>query len=314
MIILGIESTAHTFGIGITDGKKILCNEKDTYIPEEGWGIVPGEASKHHDQKSHYVLKKALKSSEVSLDEIDFIALSTGPGLPPCLLSGLKFAKSLNKRIIPVNHCYAHIEIGKFDTGCKDPLIVYVSGGNTQITALEGGRYRIFGETLDIGIGNAIDKFARKAGLPSPGGPHIEKLARKGENYIELPYTVKGMDLVFSGLVTAAGKNIKKSNRADLVYSFQETIFSMLVEVTERALAHTKKSEVLLTGGVAQNKRLQEMLRKMCKKHNAKFFVPKAEYCADNGAMIAWTGLLSKKPKKKLDINPRWRTDEVEII
>lgn len=315
MIVLGIESTAHTFGIGITDGSKILCNEKDVYVPKEGWGIVPGEASKHHDQKAQKVLEKALKSSRVSLDEVDFIALSTGPGLPPCLLSGLRFAKSLDKKIIPVNHCYAHIEIGKFDTGCKDPLIVYVSGGNTQIIGLEGGMYRIFGETLDIGIGNAIDKFARNAGLQSPGGPHIEKLARRGKNYIELPYTVKGMDLVFSGLVTSASEKIGRQNKIDsnLVYSFQETIFSMLVEVTERALAHTKKSEVLLIGGVAQNKRLQEMLKDMCKKHDAKFFVPKSEYCADNGAMIAWAGFLSKKPEKELDINPKWRTDEVEI-
>lgn len=315
MIVLGIESTAHTFGIGITNGKKILCNVKDIYVPKEGWGIVPGEAAKHHESKAQKVLEEVWKTSGISSDEVNFVALSTGPGLPPCLLSGLKFAKSLSENIpfIPVNHCVAHIEIGKFDTGCKDPLTVYVSGGNTQITALEGRRYRIFGETLDIGIGNAIDKFAREAGLSSPGGPHVEELAREGKKYIELPYTVKGMDLVFSGLVTAASKNIRKTKKKDLTFSFQETIFSMLVEVSERALAHTKKKEVLLTGGVAQNKRLQEMFKKMCKEHDAKFFVPKPEFCSDNGAMIAWTGFLSKKPSRKLDINPRWRTDEVEI-
>ncbi len=106
-----------------------------------------------------------------------------------------------------VNHCIAHVEIGCFATGCRDPIVLYASGANTQVIGYLNGRYRIFGETLDIGIGNALDKFARSKDLPHPGGPHLEKLAKEGK-YIELPYTVKGMDLAFSGLVSAA----KESN------------------------------------------------------------------------------------------------------
>jgi N6-L-threonylcarbamoyladenine synthase/protein kinase Bud32 len=171
----------------------------------------------------------------------------------------------------------------------------------------------VYGETLDIGLGNAIDKFARELGLPAPGGQAVEKLAREGKKYIDLPYTVKGMDLTYSGLVTAASKKIGKEKPEDLCYSFQETAFSMLVEVTERALAHTKKKEILLTGGVAQNKRLQEMLHEMGKPHRAGFFVPKPEFCGDNGLQSAIVGWLIGKPSAEIDIKPRWRTDDVEV-
>ena len=311
MIFLGIESTAHTFGVGITNGQKILANERSIYSPKKG--IVPAEAAQHHRKNASTVFKRALEKANLNEDDVDCVAVATGPGLPPCLLAGLEFARELKKPLIPVNHCVAHIEIGRFETKAKDPLTIYVSGGNTQIIGLEGGVYRIFGETLDIGIGNAIDKFARSLGLSTPGGPKIEEIAKKGRAYIDLPYSIKGMDLVFSGLVTATEKKMNKVKKEDLVFSFQETIFSMLTEVTERALAHTKKKEVMLTGGVAQNKRLKEMLRIMAKDHNAKFFVASPQYCGDNGAMIAWTGFLSKETKRKIDINARWRTDEVKV-
>ncbi len=318
MIVLGIEGTAHTFGVGIiTEKGKELANERDIYKPKEGWGIIPSDAARHHKKVSEEVISSALEKAGITLKEVDGIAISIGPGLPPCLLEGIKIAKKLaeesKKPLIGINHCIAHIEIAKLYGKMKDPLTVYVSGGNTQIIGYEAGRYRVFGETLDIGIGNAIDKFAREKGIGFPGGPKIEKLAKKGKEYIPLPYTVKGMDLVFSGVVTAALK--KKAKIEDLCYSFQETIFSMLVEVTERALAHSEKKEVILTGGVAQNKRLQEMLKKMSEEHNAKFLVPKKEVCGDNGLMIAWAGVIALTEKKKLpeiDIKPRWRTDEVE--
>jgi glycoprotease/Kae1 family metallohydrolase len=171
----------------------------------------------------------------------------------------------------------------------------------------------VFGETIDIGVGNAIDKFARGIGMATPAGPKIEEMAKHGKKFIELPYSVKGMDLVFSGIVTAALGKVNKANKENLIYSFQETLFSMTTEATERALAHTKKKEVMLVGGVAANKRLQEMLRKMSDCHGAKFYVPKMEYCGDNGAMIAWTGYIEKTTHIRADINPRWRTDEVEI-
>ncbi len=309
MIILGIESTAHTFGAGVCEDFNILSNERDMYQAEQG-GIVPGEAAQHHHDLGPGIIDNALKTANKTIDDIDTIAISAGPGLPPCLLAGMEIAKSYNKPIIEVNHCVAHIEIGKITKGCKDPLTVYVSGGNTQIIAYSGGKYRIFGETLDIGVGNAYDKFARSIGLQMPGGPKVEQLAKEGK-YIELPYTVKGMSLVYSGLVTAASKLAEKHSKEDACYSFQETALSMLAEVSERALAHTKKQELLLTGGVAMNSRLREIMNAVAEEHNASFYVPEKEHCGDNGAMIAVTGILVKKTSQNPDIKPTWRTDQV---
>ncbi|MFH1585476.1 MAG: hypothetical protein ABIB79_01780, partial [archaeon] len=261
----------------------------------------------------------------------------------------------------------AHLEIGRI-TGAKDSVMLYVSGANTQIIAYKSGKYRIFGETLDIGVGNFIDNFARYLGLGFPGGPKIQELANQGKMYIELPYTVKGMDIALSGILTNLKKKVEKINvtssptppklhslnareidkisinrkskrssvtkagtkqlselreiyytAADLAYSMQETIFAMLAETAERALAHTGKKELLLGGGVACNNRLQEMCRIMCKERGAKLFVPDNSLLVDNGGMIAYLGeviyknCFRKKNLDKIDIKPRQRTDEVSV-
>jgi len=210
------------------------------------------------------------------------------------------------------------LEIGKMTTHTKDPIFVYLSGGNTQIIAFTEGRYRIFGETMDIPVGNAFDVVARKMGLPMPGGPEIERLAKDGK-YIELPYVVKGMDLSFSGIATACERKIEQGNKKeDIAYSLQETCFDMLAEVSERALAHTEKKEVLLVGGVAANKRLFEIFSTMCRDRNAAVYVVPEEFATDNGGMIAWTGILACKSDWKDKyiqdkINSKWRIDDVEI-
>ncbi len=324
MLCLGLESTAHTFGIGIVSDKgEILANCKSVYKPPEGWGIKPIDAANHHKEICNTVLEDVLKKSGKKIEEIDFLAFSQGPGLPPCLRVGkdfiLKLSKDNSKKIIGVNHPVAHIEIGKLTTDCKDPVILYVSGGNTQAISLVSGKYRIFGETEDIGIGNALDKFARDIGIGFPGGPEVERLALSGK-YTELPYVVKGMDLSFTAIVTEASKKVNSGiSKEDVCFSLQETTFAMLTEVTERALAHTGKEEVLLTGGVAANKRLQEMLEMMCKERGAKFYPCPKEYSGDNGAMIAWTGVVMEKSgckyfdPEKDDINPVWRADEVDV-
>ena len=321
MICLGIESTAHTFGIGIVDDKgNILANIKDTYKPELGSGIVPQEAKEHHIKVGGDILEKALKEAGFKIGDVDIISYSQGPGLPPCLWAGMEFAKGLaeenGKELIGVNHPVGHIEIAKLSTGTKDPVVIYVSGGNTQVIAFAAGKYRVFGETEDVAIGNAIDTFARRVGLPNPGGPVVEKLAKKGK-YVELPYVVKGMDLSFSGIATAAEKLVDRGEKMeDVCFSLQETCFAMLVEVTERAVAHTGKKEVLLTGGVAANKRLTEMLDTMCKERGAVFRAVPMEYAGDCGAMIAWAGILAYKSGERtenFDPVSRWRTDEVEI-
>lgn len=268
---LGIESTADDFSVGIASFKgEILANIIDAYVPPEG-GIHPREASRHHAEVAGKVLEEAFKTAGIKPKDLAVIAFSQGPGLGPCLRTGATVARALASYLrvplVGVNHCVAHIEIGKLKTGALDPVTLYVSGGNTIVTAFDAGRYRVFGETLDIALGNCLDVFAREAGLKQrPGEPFgavVEKLAKNGKQLVPLPYTVKGMDMSFSGLLTAAIKSLKEGRHRleDLCYSLQETAFSMVVEVTERALAHTEKKEVLLTGGVAANKRLQEMVR-----------------------------------------------------
>jgi len=233
-------------------------------------------------------------------------------------------ARSLSSRlgipIIGVNHCIAHIEIGNATTGCSDPALLYASGGNTQIIAYSDGRYRIFGETHDVGIGNMLDKLGRELGLGFYAGPTIEKLAKEGDKLLDLPYSVKGMDIAFSGIMTAALMLKKKGCRLeDIAYSVQETAFSMLAEVTERAMAHIGKDEVLLGGGVAQNKRLQEMISIMAEDRGAEMFVPDRRLCIDNGAMIAWLGYIMHNSGIRMGIEDtavrqRFRTDEVEVV
>jgi len=312
--------SGNTLGIGIVRGDKVLANINNMYRPEEG-GIHPRQAMDHHINVAKKLLQDVLEEAKISINDIDLIAFSKGPGLPQCLRVGSVIARTLslklNKPLIPVNHCIAHIEIGKLLTGSSDPVTLYVSGGNTQIIAYTEKRYRVFGETQDLPIGNALDMFARHAGFPHPGAPEIEKLALKGK-YIKMPYVVKGMDVSFSGIITHAIKLMKDHKLENICYSLQETCFAMLTEVTERAMAHTNKNEVLLTGGVAANKRLTSMLDTMCKQRNAKLYVCPMKYSGDNGAMIAWTGLLQYKNgyKTTLDntkIDRYWRTEDVEI-
>lgn len=321
MIVLGIESTAHTFGVGIVrDDGNILADQRIQYRPKEG-GIQPREAAQMMSEHGAEIVAAALEEASITIREVDAIAFAIGPGLGPCLRTGAVvarfLAKRFNKPLIGVNHCIAHIEIGKLVGKIQDPLVVYLSGANTQIIALANGRYRIFGETLDIGLGNLLDSWGRAVGIPFPAGPKIEELARKGKNFIKLPYTVKGSDLTFSGLYTAAVKAAEKYPIEDVAYSLQEVAFSMTAEVAERALAHTEKKEVLLVGGVAANKRLQEIMRIMAEEHDASFHVVPMKYAADNGVMIAWTGLLMYRVgmTTQLDepVNPKFRTDQVEV-
>jgi N6-L-threonylcarbamoyladenine synthase len=325
--IIGIESTAHTFGVGIVKDGKVLSNVKDTYTTEKG-GIIPVDAARHHREKGKKIYEHSIKEAGIKENEIDAIAFSQGPGLSPCLREGMKFAKELSLRlkkpIVPVNHCIAHLEIGKI-TGSKDPVMLYVSGANTQVIAYSTGKYRIFGETLDVGVGNFIDNFARFLGIGFPGGPKIQKIAEQGKEYIELPYTVKGMDIALSGILTNLKQKVDSKNYsdADLAYSMQETVFAMLIEVAERALAYTNKSELLLGGGVACNSRLREMAKKMCDERLKKIelFVPDNSLLVDNGAMIAYAGeilfksgiKISYKNLDELDIKPRQRTDDVDV-
>lgn len=319
---LGIESTAHSFGIGIVsfDGK-ILANEKVLFTTKTG-GMIPSEVAEHHNKIKEIVLENALKKTNKKISDFELISFSQGPGLSPSLLVGRDFAKKLaleNKiPLIGVNHCVAHLTIGDLICKTKNPVYLYVSGVNTQVIAFAGGKFRIFGETLDLGLGNALDKFARDLNLGFPGGPKIEELAKKGK-YVKLPYVVKGMDTSFAGIITKAERLISDGEKIkNICFSLQETAFAMLAEVSERAMAHTNKKELLLVGGVAANKRLCEILDMMCKERKAVFKAVPLEFAGDQGAMIAWQGVLEFKSGRKdnpktVDIKPYERTDEVKV-
>lgn len=352
MAVLGIEGTAHTLGVGIVDAAgpddegaprcRVLANERRMLRPEEG-GIHPREAAHHHSDVGPGLVHAALDAAGLAAKDLDGIAFSRGPGLGPCLRVAATMARALAARhdlpLMGVNHCVAHLEVGRALTDARDPVLLYASGANTQVIAFARGRYRVFGETLDIGIGNGLDKFARDHGVPFPGGPRIEEAALRatgarpaadappgdgrsrgaGAPLHVLPYTVKGMDLGFSGLVTAATRLVADGVPwEEVCHSVQETAFAALVEVAERALAHTRKDELLLGGGVACNERLQDMARSMAGARGATAHCPPRDVLVDNGAMIAWNGLLQllagdTVPIAASQVRPYERTDEVDV-
>jgi len=330
-IVMGLEGSANKLGIGIVkeDGT-ILANVRHTYITPPGSGFLPRDTAHHHQQHIISLIHEALKVANLDKSQINAIAYTKGPGMGAPLRSVAVVARTLAQLwhipMIPVNHCIGHIEMGRQVTGAQNPIVLYVSGGNTQVIAYSLQRYRIFGETIDIAVGNCLDRFARIINLsndPSPGY-NIEQMAKKGKKFVELPYVVKGMDVSFSGILSAieliATEQLAKGDCTpeDLCFSLQETLFAMLVETTERAMAHCGTNEVLIVGGVGCNERLQEMMGVMVKERGGKLFATDDRYCIDNGAMIAWAGMCMHQqgvsaPIDQTTCTQRFRTDEVEI-
>lgn len=324
MICLGIESTAHTFACAVVEKKgkngKIHSDVKKIYRPPEGEGIHPREASRHHIESSANVLTDCLQKAGVKIKDLNVIAYAGGPGLGPCLRVGAVVARSLSSYykipIYPVHHAIGHIDLGKLLTGAKDPLVLLVSGGHTMLLAFMKSKWRVFGETLDITLGQLLDQFGRSIGFASPCGKNIEELAEKTTTYVQLPYAVKGNDVSFSGLLSAT-KSIS-SKKEEACFSLQETAFAMIGEATERALSFTKKKELMIVGGVAANKRLSDMLKSICKRQNCKFYVVPQQFAGDCGSQIAWTGLLEATVKKgsilpNTFVRQSWRLDSVNI-
>lgn len=323
MICLGIEGTAHTVGIGVVDSSgRVLSDASDMYRPPKG-GIHPREAANHHAELVAALIEKAVMDAGIYYTDIDLISFSQGPGLGPCLRTVATAARalsaSLSRPLIGVNHCVAHLEIGRIGNDSVDPLMLYVSGGNTQVVAYSKGKYRVFGETMDIGVGNMLDKFGIMANLGFYAGPAIEKLATEGNELLDLPYSVKGMDVAFSGILTAAKHHLEKGRPIeDLCFSLQETVFAMLTEVTERALAQAEKSEVVIAGGVARNRRLSAMIRMMAEERGSVVYEPPFKYLVDNGVMIAWNGILAYGSGQRMSfeqasVNQRYRTDQAPV-
>jgi len=322
--ILGVESTAHTFSVSIvsSDGK-ILSNAKSVYQPPEGSGIHPFEASQNHLTAAPQVVADALETSGVTMRGLSAVAYAMGPGLGPCLRVGgvvaRTMATSLGVPLVPVNHAVGHIELGCLLTGARDPVVLLVSGGHTMILAYSAKRWRVLGESLDLTLGQLLDQFGRHHGLASPCGRAIEDAASGSSNYLRLPYTVKGNDVSFSGLLTASKLLLDRgSSFSDVSYSIQETAFAMVTEVTERALAFTGKKEVMIVGGVAANKRLSGMMGDMARRHSAAVTMTPLEYSGDCGAQIAWTGWLAHScgieiPVAESRVLQSWRLDRVDI-
>ncbi|KAK8199518.1 O-sialoglycoprotein endopeptidase-like protein [Phyllosticta capitalensis] len=348
-VALGLEGSANKLGVGIIShpapGKEpiVLANLRHTYNSPPGEGFLPKDVAKHHRSWVVRLVKQAMRQAGVTPDQLDCICYTKGPGMGAPLQSVAVAARTLSlmwgKQLVGVNHCVGHIEMGRAITGAQNPVVLYVSGGNTQVIAYAAQRYRIFGETLDIAIGNCLDRFARTLKIPNDPAPgyNIEQLAKKGKHLVELPYTVKGMDVSFSGVKAAIDELAAKIDDAlpedqrlqseedgelitpaDLCFSLQETIFAMLVEITERAMAHVGSTQVLIVGGVGCNERLQEMMGLMASDRGGSVYATDERFCIDNGIMIAHAGLLAHESGVVMSFDEttctqRFRTDEVFV-
>ncbi|XP_027975391.1 probable tRNA N6-adenosine threonylcarbamoyltransferase isoform X2 [Eumetopias jubatus] len=329
-VVLGFEGSANKIGVGVVRDGTVLANPRRTYVTPPGTGFLPGDTARHHRGVILDLLQEALTEAGLTSQDIDCIAYTKGPGMGAPLVSVAVVARTVaqlwNKPLLGVNHCIGHIEMGRLITGATSPTVLYVSGGNTQVIAYSEHRYRIFGETIDIAVGNCLDRFARVLKIsndPSPGY-NIEQMAKRGKKLVELPYTVKGMDVSFSGILSFIEDVAQRMlatdecTPEDLCFSLQETVFAMLVEITERAMAHCGSQEALIVGGVGCNLRLQEMMETMCQERGARLFATDERFCIDNGAMIAQAGWEMfraghRTPLSDSGITQRYRTDEVEV-
>ncbi|KAL7662716.1 N(6)-L-threonylcarbamoyladenine synthase [[Candida] zeylanoides] len=365
-LALGLEGSANKLGVGVIkhnlgplsakNPAEVLSNVRDTYITPPGEGFLPRDTARHHRNWCVRIIKRALADAQCAGADLDCICFTQGPGMGAPLQSVVVAARTLAQLwklpLVGVNHCIGHIEMGREITGAQNPVVLYVSGGNTQVIAYSRQRYRIFGETLDIAIGNCLDRFARTLRIPNEPAPgyNIEQMAKRGKHLVPLPYTVKGMDLSMSGILahvdtlakelfaTPADKKSsqKKQQRRpsklltdedigeaitaeDLCFSLQETLFSMLVEITERAMAHVQSNQVLIVGGVGSNLRLQEMMQLMVNdRKGGSVYATDERFCIDNGIMIAHAGLLAYRTGQTNDLwdtvcTQRFRTDEVFV-
>jgi len=351
MIAIGLEGSANKLGVGIVyhplhptgslkapPPAQILSNIRHTYNAPPGEGFLPKDTALHHRRHVTDLVRRSLAEAKLSIDDVDCICYTKGPGMGAPLTSVAIAARTLgllwNKPLVGVNHCVGHIEMGREITGATNPVVLYVSGGNTQVIAYSTQRYRIFGETLDIAVGNCLDRFARTLNIPNDPAPgyNIEQLAKKGRVLLDLPYAVKGMDCSFSGILAKvdeyaaqmnAGKLLdpatgEKITPEDLCFTLQETVFGMLVEITERAMAHVGSDQVLIVGGVGCNERVQEMMGIMARERGGSVYATDERFCIDNGIMIAHAGLLAYETGQVTELKDttctqRFRTDDVFV-
>ena len=339
-IILGIESSCdETAASIITENEQgvptilssIISSQVD--IHKEFGGVVPELAARSHIEKIDLITKKAIEESGVTLKDVDAVAATAGPGLIVCLSVGLSFGKamasSLKKPFIAVNHLEGHALSPKLNSELNYPyLLLLISGGHTQFLSVKGlGKYKRLGTTIDDALGEAFDKTAKMLGIEFPGGPQIEEYAKKGDpNKYELPKPIfhkGGCNLSFAGLKTAVLRIVKQiktdQEKYDLAASFQKTIEEILYKKSKVALKEFKNingdktNTFVVAGGVAANKRIREVLTKLCDEENFKAIFPPINLCGDNAAMIAMVGLEKYKLKQFSELDhpakPRWPLD-----
>ena len=334
MIVLGIESSCDETAVAILDMSKIShsadsilanCVYSQTEEHLEYGGVVPEIASRAHMEKMGVLVNEALEGASLTLDDIDGIAVTSGPGLLGGLLMGTTYAKSLslskNIPLIGVNHLEGHALISQLTEKTEFPyLLLLVSGGHCQfIHVKEVGDYTLVGSTLDDSIGECFDKVAKMLDLPYPGGPQIEQLAQTGVNdafNYPTPLKNKGMDFSFSGLKTSVRRSIQKEDiltnqtKSNICASFQESVARVLEIKTGRAIEYTNSTQLVLAGGVAANRLLRTRLEKLCAKKECSFFAPPVHLCTDNALMIAYAGGLRLVAGEKTGLNlfprPRW--------
>jgi len=317
--VLGVEGTAWAASAAVYDAAAGTVDiETEAYQPASG-GIHPREAAEHMADHLPGVVESALAGAD---GDVDCVAFSRGPGLGPCLRIAGTAARAVAQRLgvplVGVNHMVAHLEIGRHLSGFESPVCLNASGANAHVLGYRNGRYRVLGETMDTGVGNAIDKFTRHVGWSHPGGPKVEAAAGNGE-YVDLPYVVKGMDFSFSGIMSAAKQAYDDGHAVeDVCFALQENVFAMLTEVSERALSLTGSDELVLGGGVGQNRRLQGMLALMCDQRGAEVHVPEDRFLRDNAGMIAVLGAKMYRagdtiPLAESGIDADFRPDQVPV-
>ena len=340
-LILGIESSCdETAASVVTQNEEglplVLSNivSSQEEIHKKFGGVVPELAARSHIDKIDWIVKKAIDESRISIDKIDAVASTAGPGLVVCLSVGLSFGKAfasvINKPFIAVNHLEGHALSPKLNSKLNYPyLLLLISGGHSQFLSVQSlGKYKRLGTTIDDALGETFDKTAKMLGIDFPGGPQIEILASKGNpKKYDLPkpiYNKGGCNLSFAGLKTAILKISKsietEQEKFDLAASFQKTVLEILKKKTKIAFEEFEKEKkkkekiFVIAGGVAANKEIRSLLIDLCKEHNYQSIFPPMEFCGDNAAMIAMVGLEKFKLKQFSNLDfpakPRWPLDE----
>ena len=320
MYILGIESSCDETSASIVmNGTKEIATVISSQIDvhKSYGGVVPEIASREHVKNITIVLEECLQKANMTMEQIDAIAITYGPGLIGSLLVGLEAAKTLafvdNKRLIPVHHIAGHIYANSLVKELQFPLLaVVVSGGHTELIEMPAHyRFNKLGGTLDDAIGECYDKVARVIGLEYPGGPKIDKLSLEGKNTYNLPIPLKddSYNFSFSGLKSAVINLVHNEeqrgneiNKADLATSFQTVAVESIINKVRKAIVDKKVKTVIVAGGVAANQGLRYAMEKLTSELNVELSIPPMKYCTDNATMIAAAGYYAYLDGRRADL------------